>query len=147
MAFTLITPLKRAFPALARLDRQIDGGTSFGGRPLIGPSRNYFGLAFAVVIALVWGLLAHSGLIALEVMLTFAGTLLGSFVKRRLDYPQGEAFPVIDQADYLIVVGLVWFAFGLARPSVILIAFVLTLIGHPVISYVAFKIGLKDQPY
>ncbi|MEK7641869.1 MAG: CDP-archaeol synthase [Patescibacteria group bacterium] len=147
MAFSLIVPLKRVVPLVAQIDRPLDHGASLGGSRIFGDSRNYAGLILALVLALSWGIAAHDPLVGAKIMLTFVGAVLGSFIKRRFRLRSGQKMPVLDQLDYMFVVGGIWYFFGFESGAVVCMAMLITLIGQPTISYVAFLLRLKDKPY
>jgi CDP-diglyceride synthetase len=78
------------------------------GRPLLGPSKTWSGLAASLVltplVALALGLHWQLGLIvALGAM---AGDLLASFAKRRLGIGSSVSAPVLDQVPESLIPGL-----------------------------------------
>lgn len=147
MAFSLTRPLTNTVPFIARMDRPLDHGGYLWGERILGDSRKHISLVVAVLLALIWGLVAGSLLIGLKIMFTFIGTLLGSFIKRRLKLRSGQRLIVLDQLDYLFVVGGIWYFAGIETGTVILLAMFITLVGQPVISYLGYILGLKERPY
>ena len=147
MAFSLIVPLKRAFPIVARTDRPLDGNRKIFGQPIFGKNRNYAGLTFAIIMAIAWWVATHNVVFSIEVILTFCGTLFGSFIKRRLKLPAGKMLPILDQVDYVFFVGLVFYVFEICELDVILTALVITIVGQPIVSMIAYILKLKDRPY
>ncbi|MEN9913280.1 MAG: hypothetical protein RLY66_688 [Candidatus Parcubacteria bacterium] len=147
MTFSLIVPLKRVYPAIARIDKPLDMGGSLWGQRVFGDSRNYAGLTVAIVLALCAWLFFQSGDMAIKILFTFVGAVLGSFIKRRIGCLPGKKVIVLDQLDYMFIVGGIWYFFGWESGATVLVAMLITLCMQPVISYGAFFLGLKDKPY
>lgn len=89
-------------------DWPLDGGIRFRGRRLFGNSRNLFGAIFMVLCGGFVGLLQGDPYFGLLLgALALLGTLINSFVKRRLGIRPGARF-FIDHIDYAlaVVIGL-----------------------------------------
>ncbi|MGE0484425.1 MAG: CDP-archaeol synthase [Gammaproteobacteria bacterium] len=97
-----------------RWARPIDGGRVLAdGRPLLGTSKTWRGLASAALAcalaAPVLGVEVHHG--AAAGALTMAGDLAASFAKRRRGYPASAHAPVLDTVPEALLPAL-----ALARP-------------------------------
>ncbi len=145
--FTLIVPLKKKFPVLFKNDGPIDGGLSLWGNRVFGNSRTLSGLFLSVIFGFLFLFIYGSWLVFLQTVFTFFGTLLGSFVKRRIGLDQGEALVIWDQADYMFLILPIWVLFFNLNIYIALVSFVLTVIGQPLISFIGFKFNLKSRPY
>ncbi len=80
---------------------------------------------------------------------TMVGDLLGSFVKRRLDMPQGSSSVLLDELSFLLVALL--FSL-LVSPSLltweaVLVLVVLTYFVHKAANIAANRLGLKKVPW
>lgn len=79
------------------------------------------------------------------------GDLVGSFVKRRLNFKHGESFPVVDQLSFLVFAILIasftpvfWKIFTVFE---IITAFIITPLLHLAVNVIAFKLKLKEVPW
>ncbi len=156
---------------LAGGGRPIDGGRSWGGRRVLGDGKTWRGTAVGTLVGvlLAVGLNAINDPISsgLEFALpTFPlhaafglafGAMLGdigaSFIKRRSGRERGAAFPGLDQLDF--VVGALLLAFVVASdwflatftPAVLAVILIMTPILHVGTNIVAYKIGVKNEPW
>jgi CDP-2,3-bis-(O-geranylgeranyl)-sn-glycerol synthase len=75
------------------------------------------------------------------------GDLFGSFIKRRLGFPQGKAAPGLDQLGFLVFAVL--FASPLMVPTleIFITLLLITSLIHPATNYCGYKLGLKGKPY
>lgn len=78
------------------------------------------------------------------------GDLVGSFFKRRLKYPRGAQFPVVDQIDFILISILFTFWFYPLTFQMLLI-YIFILIFTPLITlfanFIGYKIGRKKEPW
>lgn len=153
------------------------GRVAADGRRLLGPSKSWSGFLFGGFVAMPFGLLEASLILAappdlrlvpvlaptllaavpVVAVLTFGamtGDALGSFLKRRLGRDSGSRAIVLDQLPFVLVpVGL-----GIALyPNPFVSAFVsawsvfwllaFTLGLHTLFNWVAYKVGLKKVPW
>ncbi len=79
------------------------------------------------------------------------GDLLGSFIKRRLNFERGRSFPVVDQLTFLLfslafasLTNAFWFLFTSLD---ILIGILITPVLHVLVNFLAFKLNLKEVPW
>lgn len=95
-----------------RLDRPLDANLRFlDGRPVLGPSKTIRGLVAAVtataLVAPLFGLAPAQG--AGFGLLSMAGDLLSSFVKRRLGIAPSHSAPLLDQLpETLLPLGVMY---------------------------------------
>ncbi len=102
----------------------------------------------------IYSSLGYSNFFILTFLLSFGAMLgdsVGSFVKRRLGYERGSMLPVVDQLMFLAVAFLIASScdafWKLFTPTLILIAFVLTLVAHLAVNALAYKLGFKEVPW
>ena len=156
---------------LAGGGRPIDGGRTWGNRRVLGDGKTWRGTAVGTTVgallALALNAAADPAASALAVDVpTFSyralvalplGAMLGdigaSFLKRRTGRERGAPFPGVDQLDF--VVGALLLA-AIAHPSWFLDVFTLpvlavVLVATPVLhvstNWLAYQVGLKDEPW
>jgi CDP-2,3-bis-(O-geranylgeranyl)-sn-glycerol synthase len=128
----------------------IDGGALFiDGRPILGTSKTYRGLACSLAGTLLAGaLVGLSWKISLAMsLLAMVGDCLSSFVKRRLGYPSGaKAFGLDQIPESLLpmlgmwnVLNLSALGLGLTVMMFVVVELVLSPIGH--------KLHIRKHPY
>jgi CDP-2,3-bis-(O-geranylgeranyl)-sn-glycerol synthase len=131
-------------------ERPIDGGAVFSdGRPILGTSKTYRGLACSLVGTLLVGaLVGLSWKISLIVSaLAMVGDCLSSFVKRRLGYLSGAKAFGLDQIpeSLLPMLGLLNMldvsALGVGLTVVMFVVVEL------VLSFVGYKLHIRKHPY
>jgi len=157
---------------LAGGGRPIDGGRTWGGSRLLGDGKTWRGTAVGVAAGAALALLLNAvpsaviGAIPLSAGFRFPpgavvglplGALLGdigaSFLKRRTGRERGAPFPGVDQLDF--VVGALAVAAALATDwflatftlDVLAAVLVLTPLLHVATNWIAFRLGLKDEPW
>lgn len=75
------------------------------------------------------------------------GDVIGSFIKRRLNFERGKPVPLLDQLDF-VVVSLLFVSFLIRLPwEVIVIIMVLSIFFHLGANIFAYAIKLKDVWY
>ena len=156
---------------LAGGGRPIDGGRTWGGKRVLGDGKTWRGTAVGTAVgaglALVLNAIAGdvSGALnvdlpvfpALVVIALPFGAMLGditaSFLKRRTGRERGAPFPGVDQLDFVVVSLLLafivapeWFTTEFTL-GVIAVIVVMTPILHVLTNVIAYKLGLKDEPY
>ena len=162
IATLIIAALKFMFPAYCANAVPViaGGGTAmdfgknfFDGKRVFGNNKTFrgffFGLAFGIAVGLVECFLF--GYPILFSVLSPLGALLGdlaaAFLKRRLGIAPGGLFPVVDQVDF--VVGALLFSLPLAIVSweLAIAVLIITPPIHLVTNFVAYKLGLKKNPW
>jgi CDP-2,3-bis-(O-geranylgeranyl)-sn-glycerol synthase len=145
-----------AVPVIAGGGQPIDFGKKFfDGRPIFGKNKTFrgffFGLAVGTAVGLIESLLFHytplfGSLLSLGALI---GDLTGAFVKRRFGIAPGNLLPVIDQVDF--IVGAVLFSLPISLSSLswelVLAVFAITPPLHLLTNFLAYKLGLKDNPW
>lgn len=143
-------------PIVARLimkgqwSTPLDGGMTFtDGRPVLGKSKTYRGVAFALVgtvlAAEVLGMPWEMGLTVGG--LAMIGDCLSSFIKRRLGYDSGAMALGLDQIpESLFPLLSVWDPLSLSATGIMatvgaFMAFDL------ILSPFLYKVGIREQPY
>jgi CDP-2,3-bis-(O-geranylgeranyl)-sn-glycerol synthase len=145
LVLLLLILVANALPAALGLllgpARPVDGGRTLGdGRPLLGPSKTWRGIAAALIgttgAALALGLDWWLGLAAA------GGAMLGdlgaSFVKRRLGRPSSASVPLLDQVPESLLpgvltrteLGLDWGDLGVTVLVFVLLDLLLTPLGR-----------------
>lgn len=149
ISLNLLYVLKHSFPRIVDLDRPIDGGINFWDRRrFIGDSTTILGLVVALVCSLV---AFYSGLFdnvvaILTPFLVYAGHMIGSFIKRRMN-KNNTFVPFVDHGDYVLASGLVLCSLGYVSVSLALVCLLLTYILHPIAVLLAFKLGLRKENF
>ena len=151
--------------------RPIDGGRTWGGRRVLGDGKSWRGTAGGVLTGLALAGLLN--LVAVDVGSALGvelpefpilaaiglaggamlGDILASFVKRRTGRERGAMFPGVDQLDFVVVslpltalLATEWFTTWFTL-EVILVIVILTPILHVVTNVIAYKLGLKNEPW
>ena len=128
----------------------IDGGALFiDGRPILGTSKTYRGLACSLVGTLLAGaLMGLSWKISLIVSaLAMVGDCLSSFVKRRFGYPSGAKALGLDQIPESLFPMLgMWNVLNLSVLGVGLTV-VIFVVAELVLSSIGYKLHIRKHPY
>lgn len=149
----------------------IDGGRTWNGKRVLGDGKTWRGTGGGIIAGVGLGLLLNlivdtvsstTGIALPEFPLAalFAlaagamlGDILASFLKRRTGRKRGAAFPGVDQLDFVVVslvltaiVATDWFLQWFTIPVIVAIL-VLTPILHLGTNGIAYKLGLKDEPW
>jgi CDP-2,3-bis-(O-geranylgeranyl)-sn-glycerol synthase len=145
-----------ALPVVAGGGLPVDFGRKFfDGKPIFGKNKTYrgffFGLAVGTVAGLVETVIFHYPvlfglLLSLGALL---GDLAGAFLKRRLNIAPGGLLPVVDQVDF--IVGAIVFSLPIFIDALsfelIVIVLIITPPIHLLTNLVAYKLGLKSNPW
>jgi len=156
---------------LAGGGRPIDGGRTWRGERLLGDGKTWrgtaAGTAAGVGLALALGPAAGPAGSAVGVDLpgfplraavglalgAMVGDVAASFLKRRSGRERGAAFPVVDQLDFvvgaLVLAALFdpgWFGETFTVPVVVAVLLVTPLL-HVSTNVLAYRLGLKDEPW
>jgi CDP-2,3-bis-(O-geranylgeranyl)-sn-glycerol synthase len=155
--FILPAYCANALPVLFGGGLPMDFGRNFiDGKPLFGAHKTFRGFFSGLFIGTLIGIL-QSNLPIFQpshVLLGFVlslggltGDLIHSFIKRRLGLPPGASFPVADQLDF--VVGALFFSLFISPPSqsIALIVLVVTPPIHLLTNFIAYRLGLKKEPF
>jgi CDP-2,3-bis-(O-geranylgeranyl)-sn-glycerol synthase len=139
----------------------LDCGRLFvDGKPVFGRNKTVRGFVCGLAVGTFVGFAMSLSNIGYSVLLGFVvslGALLGdlgeAFVKRRLGFVPGAAFPVADQLDF--VVGALVFSLIVSRarivsPPSLLVAIVVILVTPPIhllTNFLAYRVGVKKEPW
>lgn len=127
----------------------MDFGRKAGdGNRLLGEGKTLIGFFAGIVAGGITGLLqGNAPLGALLGLGAMAGDATGSFIRRRMGLPRGTDVPVLNQLDF--VAGALLFSFPERAWSIQEIALicVLTIPMHRLANWVAYKAGIKGEPW
>ncbi len=157
-AFKFIFPAycANAIPVIAGGGSPLDLGKNFlDGRPVFGRNKTFRGFFFGLTVGTTLGLLesalfGYHPLLGLLLSLgALFGDLTGAFIKRRLGLAPGELLPVVDQVDF--IVGAVIFSLPISLQflswELVLAVFIITPPVHLLTNFLAYKLGLKSNPW
>ncbi|MEF8780362.1 MAG: CDP-2,3-bis-(O-geranylgeranyl)-sn-glycerol synthase [Haloferacaceae archaeon] len=156
---------------LAGGGRPIDAGATWNGKRLLGDGKTWRGTVAGtlagVALAMILNTVVDPAGAAVGVDLprfpfaaalglalgAMVGDIAASFLKRRTGRERGAAFPGLDQLDF-VVGGLVlsaafatdWFL-STFTPGVVLAVLVITPVLHVGTNVLAYRLGLKDEPW
>lgn len=145
-------------PVLNRWKTPLDFGAHYNNQPLFGQNKTLRGVISGSVAALAIGVVLYQfyafpyefGIFILGTALMGLGALLGdafeSFFKRQRGITPGNTWFPFDQIDY--IVGGLLLSYLVLTPSFTLILQVLVLYFglHLLVSYLGYRLGLKDKP-
>jgi CDP-2,3-bis-(O-geranylgeranyl)-sn-glycerol synthase len=140
-------------PEVASVDRYsapVDGGLVLcDGRRLLGPSKTWRGVAFAILgpaclsplIGLSWRAGALVGLTAM------AGDCIASFLKRRLGLAASSMALGLDQIPESLLPAISMRAYAQLSALDIFMVVLIFFVGELALSRVLFRLGLRERPY
>jgi CDP-2,3-bis-(O-geranylgeranyl)-sn-glycerol synthase len=143
-----------AMPVIAGGGYPMDFGKKFlDGKPIFGKNKTFRGFFSGLVVGIVAGyaetmFFGFPPLFGLLLSLgALFGDLAGAFVKRRLGFAPGELLPIVDQVDF--IVGAILFSFPLQILSweLVITVLIITPPIHILTNFVAYKLGLKTNPW
>lgn len=143
-------PIVARFIMKDRWSTPLDGGMTFmDGRPVLGKSKTYRGMAFSLVgtvlAAEVLGMPWEIGLMVGGLAMT--GDCLSSFIKRRLGYDSGAIALGLDQIpESLFPLLSVWGSLSLSAGG-IMATVAAFMVFDLIISPFLYKLGIREQPY
>jgi CDP-2,3-bis-(O-geranylgeranyl)-sn-glycerol synthase len=147
----------------------VDMGHEWGDRRVLGDGKTWRGSASGVVAGFALALVLNEAIArgyvpeflpTFEVLAAFGlafGAILGdmgaSFLKRRTGRERGAPFPGVDQLDFVVGAFVVtvplapdWF-FANFTAGVLVVVLVITPVLHVSTNFIAYKLGLKDEPW
>jgi CDP-2,3-bis-(O-geranylgeranyl)-sn-glycerol synthase len=145
-----------ALPVVAGGGLPVDFGRKFSdGKPIFGKNKTYRGFFFGLAVGTAAGLgetvvfhypVLFGLLLSLGALL---GDLAGAFLKRRLNIAPGGLLPVVDQVDF--IVGAIVFSLPILIDALsfelIITVLIITPPIHLLTNLVAYKLGLKSNPW
>lgn len=164
--------------ALIRGTVPVDFGRSIGGARILGDGKTWRGFIGGALFGVALGLLMvwlsslcgsedHWGFgpswndnVGLLFCLAFGsliGDMIGSFVKRRLNFERGAKVPILDQFDYVfgafLLVGLFYpqwlyatYLDGYHLLALLVMLFIVYA-AHRIVNYIGWKMGVKENPW
>jgi len=154
--------------SISFLNKPIDGGRKWHGKPILGSHKTWRGLFFAIVAGIIIVYIQRifyqyevfrqvsyidyqkESVILVGFLVGFGaifGDAVKSFIKRRVGIKSGDRFFPWDQLDSLIGAGLF---ISLIKPLTwqMWLFFVgFALIVHPLANFMAYKTGVKEVPW
>ena len=147
-----------AAPVIFGGGRPIDANRTFiDGKPILGSHKTVRGFFAGLIVGTlvsfvqntVYPLYQSNPLLGFALSLgALIGDLFDSFIKRRLGFPPGASFPILDQLDF--VIGALLFSLmvsPLPPLNLILIIIVITPPIHLLTNVLAFFFGFKSKPW
>jgi CDP-2,3-bis-(O-geranylgeranyl)-sn-glycerol synthase len=143
-----------AIPVITGGGHPIDFGKKFfDGKPIFGKNKTFRGFFFGLIVGTVVGLLEsiffkypNSFGLLLSLGALF-GDLAGAFLKRRLGMAPGDLLPVIDQVDFIVGAILFSLPLQILDLNLTIIVLIITPPIHLLTNFVAYKLGLKSNPW
>lgn len=125
------------------IDRPLDGGRFFmDGRRILGSSTTLGGLALCLSASLA---LSRYEYLFFVPVLVYFGHALGSFLKRRLGYADGQFLPGIDHGDYALLIGAVFVPLGYLALADAVLMYALSILVTPFITWCAYTLRLRHH--
>jgi CDP-2,3-bis-(O-geranylgeranyl)-sn-glycerol synthase len=147
-----------AAPVIFGGGRPIDADRTFiDGKPILGSHKTVRGFFAGLIVGtlvgfvqnIVYPLYPSNPLLGFALSLgALIGDLFDSFIKRRLGFPPGASFPILDQLDF--IVGALLFSLmvpPLPPLNLVLIIIVITPPIHLLTNVLAFLFGFKSTPW
>ncbi len=141
-------------PVIFKGKKPLDMGKKIGKRRIFGDNKTVRGTLFMMIGALVVGMLEYpifGYMLEVAVLMgagTIIGDLLGSFIKRRMNFKPGRSFPIMDQYGFFLFAML--FAYPLGHlPDIYGLLFIVALTGamHLLTNIGAYLLKLKNVPW
>jgi CDP-2,3-bis-(O-geranylgeranyl)-sn-glycerol synthase len=128
----------------------VDGGRVLGdGRPFLGSSKTFRGLALSIVatpaVAPLIGLSWRIG--TLVALMAMSGDLFSSFVKRRMGRPPSSQAIGLDQVPESLLPLLACTLFLPLSFLDVIVTLLLFFVGELALSRVLFKLHIRNRPY
>jgi CDP-2,3-bis-(O-geranylgeranyl)-sn-glycerol synthase len=133
-----------------RLDFAIDSGYRLpDNNPLFGSSKTWRGVIGAFIFTSIGAiLLGYPALTGAQIALyAVLGDVLSSFIKRRLGMAPSSMAPLLDQVpESLLPAVMLMDTFELDLQSIVILVCVFVLV-ELLLSYIFFKLGIRNRPY
>ncbi len=145
-----------AIPVITGGGCPIDFGKKFfDGKPIFGKNKTLRGFFSGLAVGTAVGILESVFFPEYPVFFGFLlslgallGDLTGAFLKRRVGLAPGDLLPVVDQVDFIL--GAIVFSLPLQILSSLELAIAVLVITPPIhllTNFVAYKLGLKNNPW
>lgn len=157
-----IPPLICKVKKLRENNVPIDFGKQLRGKAIFGNGKTWNGLILGVLAGTLFGLVQSNIIVEglpfilpkMTILLAFMlslgsliGDMIGSFIKRRLNLKRGAPAPLLDQLDFIF--GAFIFAALIIEINLVHL-FILAIITpaiHLTTNKIAYKIGIKKEPW
>jgi CDP-2,3-bis-(O-geranylgeranyl)-sn-glycerol synthase len=145
--------IANAFPTIFTGGPPIDIGLNFiDGKRIFGTSKTLRGFGMALILgilaAIVEEIFLGPGILLIGVLAALGallGDLIGSFIKRRIDFKPGQPFPVLDQLDFILGALILTYPVQQISFGTIIILVVFTPPIHLLANYFAYRLGVKKN--
>lgn len=147
IGLNLLYPISEKIPLIKKINRPLDMGMTLGKnkRRLLGNSTTFLGLIVAIGLGWIiqtlypniFGITIGSGM--------YIGHMLGSFIKRRLGYSEGQYILGLDHGDGIIVTGFLLFVQGHINLMLYISAIVITYLVYPFLCMLGYGLGLRKN--
>ena len=145
-----------AIPVITGGGRPIDLGNKLSdGKPIFGKNKTFRGFFSGLTVGMAVGFMEslvfeYPVLFGLFLSLgALFGDLVGAFVKRRLGLAPGDLLPIADQVDFII--GAILFSIPICLEALswqlVITVLIITPPVHLLTNFVAYKLGLKSNPW
>jgi CDP-2,3-bis-(O-geranylgeranyl)-sn-glycerol synthase len=143
-----------AAPVIFGGGKPLDFGQKIAGKRIFGDHKTIRGTISSLLSGFITSIIIAQFIpymLMIGILLTIGanvGDLLGSFIKRRMNYASGKSFPVLDQYGFLIFAVLFALPFG-ALPTTLGFVFLVILTGaaHILSNIIAHRVKLKNVPW
>lgn len=164
----LSNPAAALSVTLTGAGRPIDQGKYYKGHRIFGEGKTYKGIFSGIFFGIFIGFIQNfininflnnsmPNFDFISVITLPTGAMLGdltaSFFKRRFGMARGQAFPLVDQLDFVagawimtILFDKIWFLQNFTA-EIIIAALVLTPILHRLVNVIGYKIGVSKEPW
>ncbi|MGQ9640728.1 MAG: CDP-2,3-bis-(O-geranylgeranyl)-sn-glycerol synthase [Candidatus Bathycorpusculaceae bacterium] len=148
-----------ALPVIMGGGLPLDFGKSFfDGKPIFGRNKTFKGFFSGLAVGTFVGFAekafinypkdVHGFQFGLLLSLgALLGDLIGAFIKRRLGLAPGELLPVVDQIDFIVGALFLALPLGIVSFQLAVVVLIITPPIHLLTNFVAYKLGLKNNPW
>jgi CDP-2,3-bis-(O-geranylgeranyl)-sn-glycerol synthase len=143
LSFNVFYEIKRYFK-IQNWDRPLDCNIMIRQKRVLGESTTIGGLGVAIIMGILLSTVPIFSDTIIKSLLAYFGHAAGSFLKRRMGMERGEYAPIIDHGDYMIITSLFFIFSEQIDISVAIIGTAAVLIVQPIITWSAWKIGIRE---
>lgn len=140
---------KKKYPVFKAKDAPLDrSAVFFDGKRVLGESTTVYGIGVAAIMVGALWLVASFSLLSSFIIAfgVYFGHALGSFIKRRFGYADGQFMPVVDHADSVLFATALLASFHVCSWGVVLIGTSVTLIFQPAWNFLWYSVGFRKYP-
>jgi CDP-2,3-bis-(O-geranylgeranyl)-sn-glycerol synthase len=148
------------------LKRPIDFNKKINDKPIFGKNKTFRGLIFGIVFAIMitgtqsilyrnnifvdLSVVDYSNWLLIGFLMGFGaifGDLVGSFIKRRLNYASGKSFILLDQLDFVIGALIFVSPLVILELNKIIIILILSFFLDIIVNHFAFYEGIRQEKW